>query len=206
MEKLTEKQNKILDLIKKYKAKHGYPPTIREICKELNLKSTATVHTHLNNLENKGYIKRDNTKNRSIELLVKNNYDIQNQSSIEIPLLGKVSTKTNPIQAIEFPNEYFNVPTSLVPKNKDLFALKVRGNSMINIGIHDNDIVIVKKQKSARNKDIVVAIPDKNEVTVKTYYKEKNIIRLQPENDNMQPIIVKDITILGKVVGLFRKI
>ena len=204
MEKLTDRQDEILEFIKKYKAKHGFPPTIREICKELNLKSPATVHTHLNNLVNKGYIKKDSSKNRSIELLVKNNYAIENQNVIEVPLLGKV-TAGNPIEAIEFPNEYFNVPTSLIPKNKEVFALKVRGDSMINVGIYDNDIVIVQRQNTARNGDIVVAMTENNEVTLKTFYKEEDHIRLQPENDTMQPFIFKNITILGKAIGLFRK-
>ena len=205
MEKLTDRQDEILEFIKKYKAKHGFPPTIREICKELNLKSPATVHTHLNNLVNKGYIKKDSSKNRSIELLVKNNYAIENQNVIEVPLLGKV-TAGNPIEAIEFPNEYFNVPTSLIPKNKEVFALKVRGDSMINVGIYDNDIVIVQRQKTAKNGEKIVAMTDKKEVTLKTFYKEKNSIRLQPENDTMEPIIVSNVTILGKVIGLYRKI
>ena len=205
MEKLTNRQDEILEFIKKYKAKHGYPPTIREICKYLNLKSPATVHTHLNNLVAKGYIKKDSSKNRSIELLVKNNYAKENQNIIEVPLLGKV-TAGNPIEAIEYPNEYFSVPTSLIPKNKEIFALNVRGESMINVGIHDNDIVLVQKQRTAKNGEMVVAMIDKKDVTLKTFYKEKNKIRLQPENDNMEPIIVDSLIILGKIVGLYRKI
>ena len=192
MEKLTEKQEEILDYIKKFKAKHGFPPTIREICKALNKKSSATVHTHLNNLEKKGYIKKNNSKNRSIELLVKNNYDSEKLSIVDIPLLGNVAAG-NPIDAIEMPNEYFSVPSSLIPKKKNIFALLVKGDSMINAGILDGDVVIVQVKKTAENGDIVVAMTDKNEVTLKRFYKIDNGkgVRLEPENDNMEPIIVK---------------
>lgn len=205
MEKLTERQDGILEFIMKFIAKHGYPPTIREICKELGLRSPATVHTHLNNLENKGYIRKDGSKNRSIELLIKNKYDEKNKNVIDIPLLGRIPAG-NPMEAIEMPDEYFSIPTNLIPKNKSVFALKVKGESMINAGIYNGDIVIVQVQKTAKNGDKVVAMTEKNETTLKTYYKEEDRYRLQPENDIMKPIITKKISILGKVIGLYRKI
>lgn len=203
MEKLTIKQEKILDYLKRFIADNNYPPTVREICKHFNLSSTATVFSHLNNLEKKGYITKKNSKNRAIELLVDNEYI--KKDIINIPLLGKV-TAGNPIEAIEMPNEYFSVPTYLVPKNKKVFSLRVQGNSMINIGINDGDIVIVQKQDVANNGDVVVAMNEDNEVTLKTFYKEDNHFRLQPENDTMKPIILDKVYIVGKAIGLYRKI
>ena len=205
MEKLTFKQNEVLTYIKKFIAKNGYPPSVREICKGLNLNSPATVFTHIKKLESTGYIKKGNGKNRTIEVLVENEYLDSNKDVAKIALLGKI-TAGPPIEAIENPDEYISVPASLVPKNKKVFSLRVSGESMINKGIFDNDIVIVQRQVTANNGDIVVAMNEDNEVTLKTFYKEKNHIRLQPENDTMDPIILPNVTILGKAIGLYRTI
>lgn len=202
MEKLTNRQEEVLKYIKNYIVKYNYPPAIREIGKALGLTSPATIHTHLSSLEEKGYIKKSNAKYRSLELLVKNEYI--NDKIVDVPLLGKV-TAGNPIEAIETPNEYFSLPAYLIPTKEEVFTLKVSGDSMINAGIFDDDIVIVKRQNIANNGDIVVAMNDENEVTLKRYFREKDHIRLQPENDTMDPIILKDCTILGKATGLYRK-
>ena len=204
MEKLTRRQEEILTYIKEYIVSNGYPPTIREICKAVGVSSPATVHAHLANLENKGFIKKEDTKNRAIEVLVKNEFASKDDLVIEVPLLGKI-TAGNPIEAIEQPDEYFSLPAYLIPKNKDVFTLNVSGCSMINAGILDGDIVIVERQNTARNGEIVVAMTDENEVTLKTFYKEDNHFRLQPENDTMQPIILPNCIILGKAIGLYRK-
>jgi repressor LexA len=205
MEKLTPKQNKILDILKKSIATNGYPPTVREIGKEADLSSPATVHFHLKQLEKKGYIKQDGKKNRTLELLVPNEYINKDKDVIDVPLLGKVTAGT-PIEAIETPDEYFSLPVNLFNPKKELFTLKVSGESMINVGIYDGDVVIVQKQNVARNGDIVVAMTDDNEVTLKTFYKEKDHIRLQPENDTMDPIILQNCVILGKAIGLYRSL
>lgn len=205
MEILTKKQGEILDFIKVYVANHGYPPTVREIAKKLKVNSPATIHSHLNKLAEKKYIKKDDSKNRAIELLVDNEYLNKNESIVSVPLLGKIKAGL-PIEAIENPNDFFDVPSYLIPKNKEVYALNVSGDSMINIGIYDNDIVLIEKQNIARNGDIVVAMNDENEVTLKTFYKEKGHFRLQPENDTMEPIILNNVTILGKAIGLYRKL
>lgn len=205
MEILTKKQGEILDFIKVYVANHGYPPTVREIAKKLKVNSPATIHSHLNKLAEKKYIKKDDSKNRAIELLVDNEYLNKNESIVSIPLLGKIKAGL-PIEAIENPNDFFDVPSYLIPKNKEVYALNVSGDSMINIGIYDNDIVLIEKQNIARNGDIVVAMNDENEVTLKTFYKEKGYFRLQPENDTMEPIILNNVIILGKAIGLYRKL
>lgn len=184
---------------------NGFPPSIREIGKGLNLSSSATVFVHLKNLEEKGLIRTTNNKFRTIELLVDNEFLETSLDIIKVPLLGKV-TAGNPIEAIENPDTYFSIPASLIPSKDNVFTLTVSGESMINKGIFDGDIVIIKKQKNAQNGDIVVAMIEQNEVTLKTFYKEKNHIRLQPENDFMNPIIVDNCFILGKVIGLYRKI
>ena len=205
MEKLTTRQEHILDVIKKLIAKNGYPPTVREIGVKANLSSPATIHFHLTKLEEKGYIKKGNSKNRTIEVLVPNEYIEKEENVIEVPLLGKV-TAGSPIEAIETPDEYFQVPANLLSSKKELFALNVHGESMINKGILNNDIVIIERCRDANNGDIVAAMTDQFEVTLKTFYKEKDHIRLQPENDTMAPIILNNVTILGKAVGLYRKI
>lgn len=204
MEKLTERQNDILNAIKKFEAKNGYPPTVREIANMVNLSSPATIHTHLTNLVNKGYLKKGNNKNRTLELLVPNELKNKNDSIVTVPLLGKV-TAGSPIEAIEMPDQYMDIPAYLIPKKEEVFTLKVSGDSMINVGIYDNDVIIVEKKNNANNGDIVVAMTEENEVTVKRFFKENNYIRLQPENDFMEPIILNNCTILGKVIGLYRK-
>ena len=204
MEKLTTGQEKILKVLKKLVAKNGYPPTVREIGEEANLHSPATTHFHLNKLEEKGYIKKGNGKNRTIEILVPNEYLDSNEDITQVPLLGKV-TAGNPIEAIEVPDEYFALPTYLINNKKEVFTLKVSGESMINVGIYDGDILIVERCQTAKNGDTVVAMNLDNEVTVKTFYKEDGYFRLQPENDTMDPIILDHVTILGKAIGLYRK-
>lgn len=204
MEKLTDRQEEILDTVKRFIAKNGYPPTVREIGAILNLSSPATTHFHLNRLENKGYIKKDKSKNRTLELLVPNEYLEKENDIATIPLIGTI-TAGSPIEAIENPDEYFSIPTSIIPKKSEVFALNVKGESMINKGIRNGDIVVIKKTKTANNGEIVAAMTDEQEVTLKTFYKEKEHIRLQPENDTMAPIILNDVTILGKAIGLYRK-
>lgn len=204
MEMLTDRQKQILDTIKKFIAKNGYPPTVREIGTLLNLSSPATTHFHLSKLQSKGYIKKDKAKNRSIELLVPNEYLNKNDETTNIALIGTI-TAGNPIEAIENPNEYFSIPTNIIPKRSEVFALSVDGTSMINKGIYSGDIVIIKRCNQANNGDIVAAMTDDCEVTLKTFYKEKNFIRLQPENDTMEPIVLNNVTILGKAIGLYRK-
>ena len=204
MEKLTDRQKDILDVIKQAIAKNGYPPTVREIGAKIGLSSSATTQFHIKKLEEKGYIKKNATKNRTIELLVPNEYIENDEKIASVPLLGKV-TAGNPIEAIEMPDEFFSIPVSLIPSKKEVFTLKVSGESMINVGIYDGDIIIVQRQNTANNGDTVVAMTEENTVTVKTFYKEKDYIRLQPENDYMLPIILPNCTILGKVIGLYRK-
>ncbi len=201
---LTKRQNEVLDFIKKYISENGYAPAIRDICKGLGLNSPATAFAHVKKLEALGFIKSCNHKSRTLELLVENEYIVKDENLVKVPLLGKV-TAGSPITAIETPNEFFDLPINLIPRNAEVFTLHVSGESMINKGIHDNDIVIIKRQKTAKNGDIVVAMTDENEVTLKTFYKEIDHIRLQPENDYMQPIILKNATILGTAIGLFRK-
>lgn len=205
MEKLTSRQNDVLNFVKSYIVSHGYPPTVREIGKALDISSPATIHAHLKNLEKKGFIRKDNSKNRAIELLVDNEFDKGNDETVKVPLLGKI-TAGSPIEAIEMPDEFFSLPAYLLPRGKEVFTLKVSGCSMINAGIFDGDIVIVERRNSARNGEIVVAMTLDNEVTLKTFYKESDHFRLQPENDTMEPIILNNVTILGKAIGLYRKI
>lgn len=202
---LSVKQNEILTYIKKFIAENKYSPSVREICKGVHLNSPATVHVHLTNLIEKGYIKRNPKNNRLLELMVPNEFAITTDEVVNIPLLGKV-TAGNPIEAIENPDEYFPLPTQMIPKGKEVFTLKVSGESMINAGIFDNDIVIIEKINTAKNGDIVVAMNEDNEVTLKRFYKENGYFRLQPENDFMLPIILKNVTILGKAIGLYRSL
>ena len=206
-ENLTRKQEETLEFIKKFMVSHGYPPSVREICAGMNLSSPATAHSHLTQLEDKGFIRKQNSKFRTIELLVENEFEIKEETeeTLSVPLLGRVSCG-NPIEAIENPNDFFTLPASLVPAKESIFTLMCQGDSMINVGIYDKDIVIVQKQSVARNGDIVVAMTEENEVTLKTFYKENDHIRLQPENDTMAPIILSNCTILGKAIGLYRKL
>ena len=204
MEKLTSRQNDILQVIKKLIAKNGYPPTVREIGEEAHLSSPATIHFHLSKLEEKGYIAKGGSKNRTLKLLVENEYLNDDDDVVEVPLLGKVTAGT-PIEAIANPDEYFALPANLIAGKKEVFTLRVSGESMINVGIYDGDILIVEKKDTAINGETVVAMNEDNEVTVKTFYKENGYFRLQPENDTMAPIILDKVTIIGKAIGLYRK-
>ena len=202
---LTKRQDEILTYIKEYVVSNGYPPTVREICAAIGVSSPATVHAHLQNLENKGMIKKEETKNRAIELLVDNEFAPKDDMVVEVPLLGKI-TAGSPIEAIEHPDEYFSLPAYMIPNNKEVFTLNVSGESMINAGIFDGDIIVIEKTNTARNGEIVAAMTAENEVTLKRFYKEDGYFRLQPENDTMDPIILDQVTILGKAIGLYRKL
>lgn len=202
-EDLNQSEIDILQFIKSEIQKKGYPPSVREICKGVNFKSTSTVHRHLEKLESKGYIRKDATKPRAIEILDKGSDDLFTpKKTIDIPIIGKV-TAGEPILAIEHVEDTFPIPIEMAERGS-LFMLKVQGSSMINAGILDGDYVLVKQQNDAINGDIVVALLEE-EATIKRFYKEKNYVRLQPENDTMSPILVKDVVILGKVIGLYRR-
>jgi repressor LexA len=199
---LSDKQQNILNFIKEEILSRGYPPSVREICEAVGLKSTSTVHGHLERLEKKGFIRRDPTKPRAIEVL-DDSFQVQRRELVNIPIVGKVAAG-EPLLAVENIEDYFPIPVEYAP-NDNIFMLKVQGNSMINAGIFDKDMIIVQKQSTANNGDIVVALLD-DSVTVKTFYRENDFIRLQPENNNMSPIIVDDsIEILGKVISLYRR-
>ena len=201
--KSSEKQEEILNFVNGYIKENGYPPSIREICKGVGLSSTSTVHAHLNNLTQSGLIKKDNSKSRGIKI-VNNEVEITSEEEVvNLPVVGKVAAGS-PILATENLERYFPVPTDFVG-NVNSFMLKVKGESMIEAGIFDGDYIIVKQQAVANNGEIVVALIN-DEATVKTFYKEKDHIRLQPENSTMEPIIVKDVVILGKVAGVIRKL
>ncbi|MTI70256.1 MAG: transcriptional repressor LexA [Firmicutes bacterium] len=204
-EDLSKKQVNILEFLKREIKTKGYPPSVREICKAVGLKSTSTVHGHLSKLEKKGYIRKDATKPRAIEVLDKDNEQISsNKEIMEVPIVGKV-TAGQPILAVENIQDTFPIPSDFF-SNKESFMLTVTGESMINAGILDGDYVLITKQNTAQNGDIVVALIE-DEATIKRFYKEKDHIRLQPENPYMEPIIVKEnLQILGKVSGVFRKI
>ena len=181
MEKLTERQYDILQVIKKLKAKKGYPPTVREIGDEAHLSSPATIHFHIKQLVKKGYIKKEDGNNRTIEILVPNEFEDVKEDIVKVPLLGKVTAGT-PIEAIERPNETFSLPIELVNNKKEVFTLTVSGESMINVGIYDGDILIVERTSTARNGETVVAMNKDNEATVKTFYKENGYFRLQNDH------------------------
>ncbi|MBR2728746.1 MAG: transcriptional repressor LexA [Lachnospiraceae bacterium] len=198
--RMTEKQKQILEFIKEEILHRGYPPTVREICETVGLKSTSSVHAHLSTLEKNGYIRRDPTKPRAIEIC-DDSFQVVRTEMTSLPEVGDVAAGI-PILAQENIMSYFPVPSEIVPPG-DSFVLRVRGESMINAGIFDGDRLFVNSCSIARNGDIVVALVD-DSATVKTFYREKGHIRLQPENDTMDPIIVKDCTILGKVFGVFR--
>ena len=203
MNKLSNRQKAILDYIKQEVRKRGYPPSVREIGEAVGLASSSTVHGHLERLEKKGYIRRDPTKPRAIEIIDGDDFATDfNLSVSRIPLVGKV-TAGEPILATENVEDYFPLPSHFADAD-NTFMLKVKGDSMIEAGILDGDYVIVRVQHTANNGDIVVAMNEDNEATVKTFYREKDHIRLQPENASMEPIILKNVTILGKVIGLFR--
>ena len=198
--KITEKQTQILEYIKSEILGKGYPPSVRDICQAVNLKSTSSVHSHLETLEKNGYIRRDPTKPRTIEIL-DDSFNMVRREMVNVPMVGTVAAG-QPILATENIESYFPIPSEFMP-NEETFMLKVKGESMINAGILDGDNILVKRQNYAKNGDMVVALVD-DSATVKTFYKENGQIRLQPENDYMDPIILPDVEILGKVFGVFR--
>lgn len=198
--KLGDKQQAILDYLKEEIIRRGFPPAVREICQAVGLKSTSSVHAHLNALEKMGYIRRDPSKPRAIEI-VEDDFYLTRRELVNVPIVGTI-TAGEPILATQNIEGYFPVPMEYMP-NEQTFMLNVKGNSMIEAGIFDGDQILVKVQNTARNGDYVVALID-DSATVKTFYKEDGHIRLQPENSSMDPIIVNDVKILGKVIGLFR--
>lgn len=196
---LNAQEERVFEYIKKQIKHTGYPPSVREICAALGFKSTSSAHQYILRLADKGYISKKDLKTRAIKI-------VGSESTIALPIVGKVAAG-EPILAQENIEDYFSIGESFFKKDalkNDVFILKVQGESMINAGINDGDYIIVSKQKIARNGQIIVAMID-GEATVKTYYREKNYIRLQPENDNMEPIITNNVDLVGKVVGLFRK-
>ncbi|HET7580513.1 MAG TPA: transcriptional repressor LexA [Bacillales bacterium] len=206
MKKLSKRQNDILKFIKSEVSKKGYPPSVREIGKAVGLASSSTVHGHLDRLEKKGLIRRDPTKPRAIEVLDSDMAaSVPKSATVHIPVIGKV-TAGQPITAVENIEEYLPLPERLVNDDDNVFILNVSGESMIDAGIFDGDMVIVKQQPNAENGDIIVAMTEEYEATVKRFYKEKDHIRLQPENETMDPIILDNVTILGKVIGVFRAV
>ncbi len=198
--KISAKQKEILEYLKSQIISRGYPPAVREICEAVKLKSTSSVHSHLETLEKNGYIRRDPSKPRAIEIM-DDIFNLTRRETVNVPIVGTI-TAGQPILAVENIEGYFPIPTEYMP-NEETFMLKVKGESMINAGIFDGDKILVKKQPTASNGEIVVALID-DSVTVKTFYKENGYYRLQPENDSMDPIIVPELNILGKVIGLFR--
>ena len=198
--KITDKQKEILEYIKEMILKKGYPPAVREICEAVHLKSTSSVHSHLESLEKNGYIRRDPTKPRTIEIL-DDDFALTRREVVNVPVIGTVAAGT-PILAEQNIEDYLPIPAEMLP-NKEVFMLKVKGNSMIEAGIYSGDKVIVAKQPDAENGDKVVALVD-DSATVKTFYKENGHFRLQPEHSTMDPIILDHVEILGKVIGLFR--
>jgi repressor LexA len=206
MAKISKRQQDILDFIKSEVRSKGYPPSVREIGHAVGLASSSTVHGHLARLESKGLIRRDPTKPRAIEVLeVDEATHIPRNKVVHVPIVGKV-TAGLPITAIENVEEYFPLPVNLAPGDEQVFMLEIMGESMIEAGILDGDYVIVKQQQSADNGDIVVAMTEEDEATCKRFFKEKDYFRLQPENSTMDPIILKNVTILGKVIGVYRYI
>ena len=198
--KISSKQQEILEYIKQEILNKGYPPAVREICEAVHLKSTSSVHSHLETLEKNGYIRRDPTKPRAIEI-IDDNFNLTRREVVNVPILGQVAAG-QPLLAVENIENYFPIPAEFMP-NAETFMLKVKGDSMINAGIFNGDKILVQKQSDAQNGDIVVALVD-DSATVKTFYKESGHYRLQPENDTMDPIIVNECSILGKVFGIMR--
>lgn len=199
--KITSKQQEILEYIKNTILKKGYPPTVREICEAVRLKSTSSVHSHLETLERNGYIRRDPTKPRAMEIL-DDTFGLTRREMVQVPMIGTVAAGL-PILAEENIEDYFPIPAEMLP-NSQTFMLRIKGNSMINAGIFEGDQVIVEQTSTADNGDIIVALID-DSATVKRFYKEDGYYRLQPENDDMDPIIVPELNVLGKVIGLFRR-
>ncbi|MDD3338194.1 MAG: transcriptional repressor LexA [Lachnospiraceae bacterium] len=199
--KITPKQTEILEYIKSEILNRGFPPAVREICEAVDLKSTSSVHAHLETLEKNGYIRRDPTKPRAIEI-IDDNFNLVRREVVNVPIVGTVAAG-QPLLAVENIDNYFPIPAEFMP-NAETFLLKVKGDSMVNAGVLDGDLVLVEQQTTARNGEMVVALVE-DSATVKTYYKENGHFRLQPENDYMDPIIVEDeLTILGKVRGVMR--
>ncbi len=199
--KITKKQTEILEYIKSEILNRGFPPAVREICEAVHLKSTSSVHSHLETLEKNGYIRRDPTKPRAIEI-IDDNFNLVRREVVNVPIVGRVAAG-EPILAVENVENYFPIPAEFMP-NVQTFMLNVKGDSMINAGIFDGDQILVQQQSTAKNGDMVVALVE-DSATVKTFYKEDGYYRLQPENDAMDPIIVHgDLQILGKVIGVFR--
>ena len=198
--KISEKQKEILEYIKQEILNKGYPPAVREICEAVHLKSTSSVHSHLETLEKNGYIRRDPTKPRAIEIM-DDTFNLTRREIVNVPVIGNVAAG-QPLLAVQNIENYFPIPAEYMP-NQETFMLKVKGESMINAGILDGDHILVERQSTASNGEIVVALVD-DSATVKTYYKEDGHYRLQPENDTMDPIIVDECSILGKVFGVFR--
>lgn len=198
--KISTKQQQILDYIKEEILAKGYPPTVREICEKVGLRSTSSVHSHLNTLEENGFIRRDPTKPRAIEIM-DDEFALTRREMVNIPVIGRVAAG-EPLLAVENIKDYFSLPAEFMP-NGETYILEVHGDSMINVGFFDGDYLIIEKTNTAKNGDIVVALID-DSVTVKRFYKENGYIRLQPENDDMDPIIVDDCTIVGKAYALYR--
>lgn len=198
--KISKKQLEILEYIKSEILRVGYPPAVREICEAVNLRSTSSVHSHLETLEKNGYIRRDPTKPRAIEI-IDDTFNLTRRDMVQVPMIGQVAAG-EPILAEQNITDYFPIPVEYMPNN-DTFMLLVKGESMINAGIHDGDYVLVEQQNTASNGQMVVALIEDG-ATVKTFYKEDGYYRLQPENDYMDPIIVQNVEVLGKVIGVFR--
>lgn len=198
--RISDKQREILEYMKQEILNKGYPPTVRELCDAVHLKSTSSIHSHLETLEKNGYIRRDPSKPRAIEI-VDDNFNLTRREVVNVPIVGSIAAG-QPLLAIQNIDNYFPIPAEYMP-NQDTFMLHIKGDSMINAGIFDGDVILVKQQSTARNGDIVAALVE-DSATVKTFYKENDYIRLQPENDTMEPIIVSDCQILGVVFGVFR--
>lgn len=198
--KISKKQTEILEYIKSQILNKGYPPSVRDICEAVELKSTSSVHSHLETLEKNGYIRRDPTKPRAIEI-IDDNFNLVRREVVNVPIVGRVAAG-QPILAVENVESYFPIPMEFMP-NEQCFMLKVQGDSMINVGVFDGDTILVEQCQTAHNGDMIVALVD-DSATVKTFYREADHIRLQPENDSMDPIIVPDCQILGKVFGVMR--
>ena len=198
--RITAKQSEILEYIKNQIVNKGYPPSVRDICEAVHLKSTSSVHAHLETLEKNGYIRRDPTKPRAIEI-IDENFNLTRREVVNVPLIGQVAAG-QPILAVENITNYFPIPAEFL-NNSETFMLNVKGDSMINMGIYDGDMIIVRRQQTADNGEVIVALVD-DSATVKRFYKEDGHYRLQPENDFMDPIIVDNVEIVGKVIGLIR--
>ena len=198
--KISPKQQEILEYIKSQILERGFPPAVRDICEAVHLKSTSSVHSHLETLEKNGYIRRDPTKPRAIEILDES-FNFTRREMVNVPMVGRVAAG-EPLRAEQNVENYFPIPMEFMPNNQT-FMLRVKGDSMINIGIFDGDLVLVEQRQTARNGEVIVALVEDG-ATVKRFFKEEGVFRLQPENDALDPIIVKEVQILGKVIGVFR--